>query len=678
MKNKFASIIVCIFCFIIFYSWFSFYTVLSSGDWPYFHKQAVKSFSFTPSYYKEYWGLGETKAIFTPLETYFQWSAKIVSDFLPWEISEKIFWYFPFLLISFFSAKAFSKSLLGGLIYTTNTYILMVVSGGQMGVALAYAIAPYVIKLWIELIDKREKSISENLYQSLLVGLFLSLQVFFDPRIATISLGVVVLYYIYSFFVIYDDKVIHLKKISYSFAIPGVVIVLLHSLWILPMVLYRVGTSDYGDASNSSQGILDFFSFSDFSHMISLLHPNWPENIFGKVYFLQPEFLLIPLLVFSSLFLYAHNIKTSLDSDKKNILFFCFVGLLGAFLAKGVNEPFGAVYKFFYEYFPGFIVFRDPTKFMLLIALAYAYIIPKTVMLFSTKLHLFLQKREKNISFDILHSILLIMLVLLWGFLVRQAVFAELRGTFHNQKVPLEYNLLASFISKDPAFFRVLWVPVHQRFGYYGNDHPAISAEEFFHTSDRKKLLALFKKPETPNLLRESAVKYIVIPSDSRGEIFLTDRKYDGKKFNSFRERIKKIPGLNKVATFGSIDVYELISSKNHIWMQTSSGKPSFITWRQISPTRYIVSADAQKGDTVIFSENYSRFWRVRVNGETFAVSQYKKLFFSYKSSANGLTKIEFFHVFEEILPISTAISIVSSIVLLVSLFLLRKQVYKK
>ena len=35
-------------------------------------------------------------------------------------------------------------------------------------------------------------------------------------------------------------------------------------------------------------------------HALSLLHPNWPENLFGKVYFLQPEFLILPILAFSA------------------------------------------------------------------------------------------------------------------------------------------------------------------------------------------------------------------------------------------------------------------------------------------------------------------------------------------------------------------------------------------
>ena len=65
-----------------------------------------------------------------------------------------------------------------------------------------------------------------------------------------------------------------------------------------------------------------------------------------------------------------------LKSNKRKIVFFAFLGLTGSFLAKGMNGPFGEAYAFLFKYFPGFVMFRDPTKWYLLVILSYSILIP--------------------------------------------------------------------------------------------------------------------------------------------------------------------------------------------------------------------------------------------------------------------------------------------------------------
>jgi len=72
-------------------------------------------------------------------------------------------------------------------------------------------------------------------------------------------------------------------------------------------------------------------TYSKFENTISLLQPNWPENIFGKAYFMRPEFLILPMLAFSAL-LFIHKAQ---KEKRELIVFFVIIGLLGAFLAKG-------------------------------------------------------------------------------------------------------------------------------------------------------------------------------------------------------------------------------------------------------------------------------------------------------------------------------------------------------
>lgn len=677
MKNKGLSIVIVVFLVAIFSSWINPFGTLSAGDWPYLYQKASQSFSFSPAYYKEYWGLGETKLVFTALETYYQWSAKAVSLIIPWEVSEKVFWFVPFLLISFFSAKKLTKSLLGGFIYTTNTYILMVVSGGQMGVALSYAIVPLVIHSWLNLIEDPGHARALHFYRAVVVGLLFSFQVFFDPRIALISFVIAALYYGYQLLFIRKKVAEQLRSIVVSFLVPILVTLFLHSFWILPMIIFRVGASDHDSSGNYLQGAIEFFSFSDFSHMLSLLHPNWPENIFGKVYFLQPEFLLIPILVFSLLLFLQKKTGAGTEKEKRKIGFFMLLGILGVFLSKGVNDPFGIVYQWLFSYVPGFVMFRDPTKFMLLIALSYSLLIPRTICVVSEVIEPILQRRRWRISASLLQQLLFVVVVLLWSILIHQAVTRDISGTLHSRVVPESYRSLAAFLTKEPSFSRVLWVPTHQRFGYYGNDHPALSAREFFHTSDTKKILQLLNKPETISLLRESAVRYVVVPFDSQEELFLTDRKFDANLYSSLRKKMQEVNGLKRVASFRSMDVYEISSVKDHIWLDPadpiSSDTP--IVWSQLSPVRYSVSVDGHKGDTVVFSESFSRFWKVREKQNTREVSSYKKILIGYSLQREGQSKFEFYHVFESIMPVGIGLSLLSAGVIVAIVFTLRRKV---
>src|SRR4029079_9609109 len=148
------------------------------------------------------------------------------------------------------------------------------------------------------------------------------------------------------------------RSILYLFIIPGVITFLLHFYWIFPIIMMgRNPASDLSDIYTSSQS-LAFFSFAKLENAIGLLHPNWPENIFGKVAFLRPEFLLLPIFAFSSLFFVEKE-----DKAKKILLLsLILLSIISIFLAKVTNEPFGEIYKFLFNAVPGFVMFRDSTK----------------------------------------------------------------------------------------------------------------------------------------------------------------------------------------------------------------------------------------------------------------------------------------------------------------------------
>lgn len=616
-------------------------STFSRGDWPYMFPSAASEFSSPLPYYKGYNGLGQGSILFTGLETFFQWGARAVGATAGWRFFELFFWFIPLLAISSFSSYLLTKSWVGVLIYTTNTYILMIIGGGQFGVGLAYAFAPLVIYTWMRLFrDEEDSPVSKKHYLSIvasavLTGVIGAIQVLFDPRIAIITLSSAVLYFVFALLFIKKSCVKRFLTSSIiRFVIGGVIIFLLNAFWILPFLLYGAGPLEHGRSADFSLGIVRFLSFSNFSHAFSLLHPNWPENIFGKTYFLQPEFLLIPILAFS-LLLFPGSYGKSKQNFRK-ILFFSLLAIIGSFLAKGTSEPFGEVYAFLYKYVPGFILFRDATKFYLLIALSYSVVIPLVLSKIRREVITIFSKYKQSYTYY-LAVLPIFLFVFFWLFLIRPVFEGKLSGTFRPIGVTAEYMQFAKKIEDEKSFSRILWVPKHQRFGYYSLTHPALSAELFFETSSPAAILDALRNPKTLTLLQEAAVSWVVVPTDTQSEIFLKERKPDNVLRQQFISGLEQTAYLSRVSGESTLAVFTLPSSKDHIWLAESSPSGGIEKWKSISPMQYDISLrEVKKGQTLIFSEGYSRLWKLQVEGKHISPLRYNTFFMQFVLPRDG------------------------------------------
>ncbi len=670
MKNKFLFAVVVVVCLIIFRSWFSFSGTLSSGDWPYFYQSALQNFPSGVGYYHARWGVGETNLLFASLETYFQQTARVFSQFMSWEIIERVFWFYPFLIFSLISSYKFTKSIIGALIYTTNTYVLMLVSGGQMGVAMAYAITPLVLYACFDLISDTVSmsffSIKKLRFRLVLSSFLVAILIHFDPRIAYISFLILISFLIFS--VLKSHKsVVSFLRAGIVMSVPFFTAFLLHSFWLVPMLLYGVGPSDYGNTMNFSRGSVEFFSFSDFSHSLSLLHPNWPENVFGKVSFMQPEYLILPFLAFLPLFFLQPGSNKTESRVRISILFFSLLGLSGAFLAKGASEPFGFVYLWMFQYVPGFVVFRDPTKFYIVVAIAYSVLIPISLRVLSTYIS---DRKWLRLSSERILLCVLTVFIIIWCILIRESFFGGVKGTLSGMVVPNEYRSFAAFIESDTSFFRVLWFPAHQRFGYYSDNHPAVSASEYFQTSSDDKLIAKLSDGKYLRQLSESSVRYVVVPLDSRRELFLEDRKYSGEKRDSLIRKLDRIKGLQRVTRFSELAVYELGGVRSHFWLTSDKS----FRWEKHSPTSYKVYLDsASAEDTLIFTDAYSRFWRVS-EGKEASPTLRGNGGLNKVTLKDGSYSVEVYHVLERPIAEWTLVSGFVAVLLLGSVFVRYKK----
>lgn len=626
MKKK-IDILLVFLLFItaiaIFKNWVSGKEIIG-GDWPYYYKEMLRDFSYIPPLWSSQGGagLGGVNTNFP----FFSYENIIIDIFvnilgLSWQLVYKIFWFGLFIASSIFSIVFLFRTLFKSsnmlqiiisiFIFIVNSYILLIVGGGQMGIALAYSIAPLVLGTSINLIDHvvlisqyspGKKRYSSGLKYSIFAGLIFSLQLMFDFRISYISALAVLAYT--SFYYFFINK-FSIKLFTFYFSFFIFIVLGLHAFWIIPFLTFGLLSVPEGLTSTSG---FKFFSFAPFSQSLSVLHPNWPENIFGKTYFMRAEFLLLPILAFSGL-LFLKNFKEA----RKNtfVIFFAFLALIGVFLAKGVNPPFGEMNRLLFENVPGMNLFRDPTKFYLLIALSYSILIPYSLFQLVEKIQSWIKNSRvrNNLIAKQFGNIVILISILYLILLVRPAVIDKLGGTFRSHEVPKEYIELKNFIISQPNFFRTFWIPQQSRFRIQTENHPIINAEWLFKTSSHSAMIKMLRNQETKEVLERLAVKYIIIPYDASQEIFLEDHRYANAKRLEFEQELDKISWLKKIRS-GNISVYEMPKNNKHFVLDRE-GK---LFSKKIGKSKYFIMFEIKEDSKLVFSEQFHPGWRAQIN----------------------------------------------------------------
>lgn len=620
IHNHIIGFLFLIGIFGIYYHWFLNSEIIG-GDWPYYLPQLLKNFAFPPLAWAQWRGNGFGGIdVSYSLHIYENFTILFTKVFhIPWVIVYKIFWFGLFLALSVFSIYflyrvLFPKSvlwqrLLSAVIYTTNTYVLLVASGGQMGYALGYALAPTVLALFIQItILPDSKKIVKN---TILTSISLGILILIDIRIAYLILLASAAYYLFVCTIHFHKK--NLIS-SLFFLIPVLIAFLLNLSWVLPLLVFKQNPVSEVAVGYDSLSSLRFFSFADFSHSLALLHPNWPENVFGKIYFLQPEFLLLPLIAFASLLFINKNVKQNSEEfrmTKKSVLFFALLGLMGIFLGKGVNDPFGMIYSFLFQHIPGFVMFRDPTKFYTFTALSYAILIPFSLNCIGKGLlhnkYIVLRKKTQAIYYFLFISIF----CLFWTFTIRQAALGQLGGTFQKHSVPQEYYAVASYLDSQPQFFRTLWLPKQSRFSYSSSQHTLIEALPFFNATSSSELIQKMQQSTTQELLQNASVRYVIVPYDSLGEIFLKDRKYNDVEYRNDITALQQIPWLKQISSTKKIILFELADYKDHF----SLADKGALSYSMQNAANYTVHVHTDIPNTLIFSENYNSSWVANAGG---------------------------------------------------------------
>lgn len=515
----------------VYYPLFFSQGTLSSGDWPYVYPEHMRELSvFEPPYI---W-----------LEPYYRATAKLGFLLgLSWEILERLFWFLPIVVVCMYGSYRLTKSWIGTLVYTTNTYVIMLIDGGQLGVAMSYAFVPLVAEAFKSVMRAGAKHLFRF---SVLFALLCML----DVRVGYIAGILCVLMLGVSILTVRTTSSDRKEMMKHSL-VALCIAVFLNAFWLIPLLISGTGilTGSAGGVYTSTDA-LTYFSVARFPQTLGLLHPNWPENIFGKIYLMNPVFLVLPFIAFAGLL--ARN------SIQKTVAVYTCVGLAGVFLAKGVQDPFGMIYEWLFQYVPGFMMFRDPTKFYVLIALSYS------VLISGVMTHISKRVRIAPVLFGVL-----------WLSMIHPVWTGRVDGTFTPQEVPDEYRMLKNVLVSDQSSYATFWIPQRQRFGFSSQTHPSFDATGKLEVDSIDVILDWFELPEAHTQMREWQVRYVIVPYDSEGELFLDGYEYCDRCRTRIVNRLEQRGWLERVDSFTQNAVFEVKDHQQYVYGERDSTNSS-------------------------------------------------------------------------------------------------------
>lgn len=428
--------------------------------------------------------------------------------------------FMPVVIISTYSLNSILKTynlsfkarFTGILFYLLNTYILLLIDGGQINIALSYAFLPLSYFYFY-------KSTTSDLKSKIIAGLIISLSGFLDIRFIYLLLVVLALRFIFDLVL----RKANFKGWLYSGIVTLVIFIALHFYWIWPVYNYGLELP----ASLSSTSNISFLSFAKLKHAVLLLQPHWFKNAFGVITETKKEFLLIPILAFLGVVLNRKNTE---------VYFWFLISIIGILLVKGSNPPFENLYSFLFTNLPGFFVFRDPSKLFFLICLGYSILIAFSI---------------DKISKKIPAIVGLVTIYIL--FLASPVYLGKMTGLFSKPLNTESYVNIEKILQEDDTFGRVLWLPNRHKLAYSSLIHPIVEGDRIY--SLRPFSLGNVGLYESQNFIREglhipqllnlSAVEYIVYsyPDDSKKKLSDEEIKY----FETFSGQLSNLEYLEKV-----------------------------------------------------------------------------------------------------------------------------------
>ncbi len=460
--KRYTPYAVIIAAIAIVYHWWLSGGVVTGGDWGYGADAHLRDFWPIPSLWDGAAGTGAANILAAPAFPLYALHGLLAELGIGYAVDERLFWLFPCLLAGALATYALAVALyanrLAGIVaaffVAFNYYTMGIFAGGQFTVIDAGLLMPVI--LWLFYRALLRPTASRLAPTALAVGV----QVMYDPRSTYLTVWMLLLLALY--YVIAQSSVATALRaglrVALQFAVIGVIVVLMHLFWLLPGHYAEKIALPAGYGAVGGVSALSYFHFDE---GFALYQPPPPSTTVGAL------FLLLPILAFGTL---LRRRVTSVD------MFLVSMALLAIFFTKGDNPPAGAIYDWLFVHFPGFDIYRDPSKFFQPLLLADALLLGRMAAILAARR----SDRPLRNPVAARGRVRTIAPLLCFAAVAVSAAPIASRGsyaTFAPVTVPDEYRALEHYMEQQQHFSRTLWV-----FGqalYVGNTdlHPAISAD---------------------------------------------------------------------------------------------------------------------------------------------------------------------------------------------------------
>jgi len=632
-SNTIYVVILILFGVITHMEWFNPWSILNDSDWGFWSNESIKELNVSFGAWVNTFNFGSAN-----IQIYFNifkiiWYLFGMLGF-SYDIATKVTFLIPIAIGGFITPYIFIKRIikdnfiafLGALFYGTTTYFLLRQTA-HIPVAFIYMMAPVFINVFIYTIEnnKTVNWIWFSLLNLLMIG--------YELRMVYILYWIILIYWI-AFF---KKKYLSINYIK-NYIIYGVSFILLNLYWILPTLEGSTQTIE----ETANRGLFGGFLFN-IKRSITITEASWTGSAPNMDFIPQsiPLYLfIVPVVIMLGLILFK---TTKNKIDKRLVIFFGVISLLGIVLTNQESRPFTGLYLWLYNNFPGFSLFREASKFYMITAIGYLGLFSISIKLIKDNL---LYTRFKKIYY-----VLCIILISIFIYNTKPLLNKDIKTMFVSKTVAEDYIVLKDKILSENENFRTFWTPIFSRYGFFSTQSSMISNISYIYElrdifgfdeniNIEDSLISVYKKEYSDNIFDNSNIKYIVVPLEDSVNDSDFFSYYGGKRNPNIRDwyiqELNKIDWLEeKNFGFEELVIYENKDYKNRIYLtqeletiykKIEDRKIEFI---QVKPTEYKIKINNLKEvEYLNFVEKYDNNWEIRIGDFDWKAALYNKSYF--------------------------------------------------